>query len=76
MDVTCTVFKQDPIDIWVEGRGGIRIERNIIFRRWQNRGPSPPNSDAAALMSCAASPQWRTKNMLRQVVDEVGTATT
>lgn len=40
IDFACTVFKQHPVDIWVEGPGGIRIERSVIFRQCQDRRPS------------------------------------
>jgi hypothetical protein len=40
IDFACTVFKQHPLDIWVEGPGGIRIERKVIFRQCQDRRPS------------------------------------
>lgn len=40
IDFACTVFKQHPVDIWVEGPGGIRIERKVIFRQCQDRRPS------------------------------------
>jgi hypothetical protein len=40
IDYACTIFKQHPVDIWVEGPGGIRIERKVIFRQCQDRRPS------------------------------------
>jgi hypothetical protein len=40
IDFACPVFKQHPAEIWIEGPGGIRIERDIIFRQCQERGPA------------------------------------
>jgi hypothetical protein len=40
IDFACTLFKLHPAEIWIEGPGGIRIERNAIFRQCQERGPS------------------------------------
>ena len=42
IDFACTVFKQNPVEIWVEGPGGIRIERDVILRECQGRGPRRP----------------------------------
>lgn len=42
IDFACTVFKQHPAEIWIEGPGGIRIERDVIFRQCQERGPLQP----------------------------------
>jgi hypothetical protein len=30
MDFACTVLKQKPASIWIEGPGGVRIERGVI----------------------------------------------
>jgi hypothetical protein len=34
-----TIFAQHPIDIWIEGPDGLRIERDVILRASENRGP-------------------------------------
>ena len=38
----CAIFKQHPIEIWIEGPEGLRIERDAIFRACQDRGASRP----------------------------------
>ena len=30
IDFACTVLKQKPASIWIEGSGGVRIERVVI----------------------------------------------
>lgn len=42
IDFACTIFKQLPVEIWIEGPGGVRIERDAIFRECRSRGPSRP----------------------------------
>ena len=37
MDFACTIFKQLPIEIWIEGPEGT-IERDAIFRECRDRG--------------------------------------
>ena len=30
IDFACTMLKQNPASIWIEGPGGVRIERGVI----------------------------------------------
>jgi hypothetical protein len=39
IDFACTQLKHSPSDIWIEGPGGVRIERAVIFRGCQDRQP-------------------------------------
>jgi len=42
IDFAGTIFKQHPVEIWIEGPGGSRIERDAIFRQCQDRGALRP----------------------------------
>ena len=42
IDFACTIFKQLPVEIWIEGPDGLRIERDVIFRECRSRGPPRP----------------------------------
>ena len=37
IDFACTVLKQKPASIWIEGPGGVRIERGVIVLNCQAR---------------------------------------
>jgi hypothetical protein len=38
VDFACTVLRQKPKDIWIEGPGGIRIDQPVIMRNCSARG--------------------------------------
>jgi len=42
IDFACTIFKQHPVEIWIEGPEEIRIERDVIFRACRDRGSPRP----------------------------------
>ena len=42
IDFVGTIFKQHPAEIWIEGPGRVRIERDAIFRQCQDRGSLRP----------------------------------
>lgn len=42
IDFACTIFKQHPVEIWIEGPEGIRIERDVIFQECRGRGSPRP----------------------------------
>jgi hypothetical protein len=37
IDFACTVLKQKPASIWIEGPGGVRIERSVIVLNCEAR---------------------------------------
>ena len=39
IDFASTILAQHPLEIWIEGPEGLRIEREAISRASQNRGP-------------------------------------
>jgi hypothetical protein len=39
VDFACTVLRQKPKDIWIEGPGNVRMERDLIVRNCKARGP-------------------------------------
>ena len=39
IEFAATILAQHPIEIWIEGPGGLRIEQSAISRASQNRGP-------------------------------------
>jgi hypothetical protein len=39
VDFASTILAQHPLEIWIEGPEGLRIEREAISRASQNRGP-------------------------------------
>ena len=39
IDFASTVLAQHPIEIWIEGPDGLRIEQSVISRASQNRAP-------------------------------------
>jgi hypothetical protein len=42
IDFACTQLKHSPSDIWIEGPGGVRIERAVIIRGCRDRRPPIP----------------------------------
>jgi hypothetical protein len=37
IDFACTVLKQKPASIWIEGPAGVRIERSVIVINCESR---------------------------------------
>jgi hypothetical protein len=37
IDFACTMLKQKPTSIWIEGPGGVRIERGVIELNCETR---------------------------------------
>jgi hypothetical protein len=42
INFACNILKQLPVDIWIEGPGEVRIERDVIYRECHSRGPPCP----------------------------------
>jgi hypothetical protein len=38
VDFACTVLREKPNDIWIEGPSGIRIDRDVIERNCRSHG--------------------------------------
>jgi hypothetical protein len=38
VDFACTVLRQKPRDIWIEGPSGVRIDQDVIMRNCSARG--------------------------------------
>ena len=38
IDFACTVLRQKPKDIWIEGPSGVRIDQDVIMRNCSVRG--------------------------------------
>ena len=41
VDFACTILAQHPVEIWIEGPEGLRIERDAISRASGARSPGP-----------------------------------
>jgi len=39
VDFACTVLRQKPKHIWIEGPSGVRIDQDVIIRNCSARGP-------------------------------------
>jgi hypothetical protein len=38
IDFACAILKEHPLEIWIDGPGDLRIERNVIVRHCRDRG--------------------------------------
>ena len=38
MEFACTVLRQKPLNIWIEGPSHLRMERDVIMRNCKARG--------------------------------------
>jgi len=56
IDVACAILKQHPREIWIEGPGGLRIERAIIVRNCRDRGMLQPSKPHYGSSASGASP--------------------
>ena len=39
IEFACTILKQFPLEIWIEGPSGVRIERHVIIRHCSGHRP-------------------------------------